>query len=240
MYISQEVSNAIIKATQLAKEWKHEYVTSEHILLAMCDEKIFKEAFESCDGDCKQLKEDLTEYLQENMETSEEEPIESFSLQSSTTLTSTVPKIPVSTVCSAAHKHTPACLRTRAVVKTKTPSAATAIPNATIKATGVTVTVPVICRNAVSTPTRILATTDSTAQRLRQLQPKNDIFFTSHSNICLPAVLCAVVQQWVKLRFLQCRNDRMQFSKAACRVIIEKKRKECPIWNNSSSLCGSV
>ena len=81
MYISQEVSNAIIKATQLAKEWKHEYVTSEHILLAMCDEKIFKEAFESCDGDCKQLKEDLTEYLQENMETSEEEPIESFSLQ---------------------------------------------------------------------------------------------------------------------------------------------------------------
>ena len=159
---------------------------------------------------------------------------------SSTTLTSTVPKIPVSTVCSAAHKHTPACLRTRAVVKTKTPSAAIAIPNATIKATGVTVTVPVICRNAASTPTRILATTDSTAQRLRQLQPKNDIFFTSHSNICLPALFCAVVQQWVKLRFLQCRNDRMQFSKAACRVIIEKKRKECPIWNNSSSLCGSV
>ena len=81
MYISQEVSRVIIRATQLAKEWKHEYVTSEHLLLAMCDEPMFKEAFENCDGNCKALKEDLTKYLQENIEKSNLEPIESFSLQ---------------------------------------------------------------------------------------------------------------------------------------------------------------
>lgn len=65
----------------MAAEWQHEYVTSEHLLLAMCDETVFKEAFEACGGNCEELREDLVQYLKETMEISQLEPIESFSLQ---------------------------------------------------------------------------------------------------------------------------------------------------------------
>jgi len=81
MYISQEVNHVIIRARQLAEEGKHEYVTAEHLLLALCDEIAFREAFESCGGSYDVLKEDLTQYLNETMEMTELEPIESFSLQ---------------------------------------------------------------------------------------------------------------------------------------------------------------
>lgn len=81
MYISHEVSDVIIKARQLAEEWKHEYVTSEHLLIAMCEMDSFKEAFEGCGGECETLKEDLIKYLQETMITTDLEPIESYSLQ---------------------------------------------------------------------------------------------------------------------------------------------------------------
>jgi len=81
MYISREVNNVIIKGKQLATDWKHEYFTSEHVVIAMCDTDTFKEAFETCGGDSQLLKEDLTTYLEENMIKSEQEPMESFSLQ---------------------------------------------------------------------------------------------------------------------------------------------------------------
>ena len=81
MYISHEVNDVIIRARQLAQQWKHEYVTSEHLLVAMCEIDSFKEAFETCGGDAERLKEDLTEYLQEAIMTTDLEPIESFSLQ---------------------------------------------------------------------------------------------------------------------------------------------------------------
>ncbi|MBP3886800.1 MAG: AAA family ATPase [Cellulosilyticum sp.] len=81
MYISHEVSDVIIRARQLAEEWKHEYVTSEHVLIAMCEVDLFKEAFGDCGGDIETLKNDLTEYLHEAMITTDLEPIESFSLQ---------------------------------------------------------------------------------------------------------------------------------------------------------------
>ena len=81
MYISHEVSDIIVNARLLAEKWNHEYVTSEHLVIAMCDEEGFKEAFENCGGDSERLKEDLTEYLKETMEISQLEPIESFSLQ---------------------------------------------------------------------------------------------------------------------------------------------------------------
>lgn len=81
MYISIEVSDMIMQARELASGWKHEYVTPEHVLSVMCDEVHFKEAFEACGGDVRQLKQELTAYLKDTMATTQLEPIESFSLQ---------------------------------------------------------------------------------------------------------------------------------------------------------------
>lgn len=81
MYISQEVSNIVMEARKLAATWKNEYVTPEHLLLAMCSENSFKEAFENCGGNSDELKNDLMQYLKESMVSTTLEPIESFSLQ---------------------------------------------------------------------------------------------------------------------------------------------------------------
>ena len=81
MYISREVNDVIMKARKLAIEWKHEYFTSEHLVIAMCEVEAFKEAFETCGGDCTLLKENLTSYLEEAMIKTDKEPMESFSLQ---------------------------------------------------------------------------------------------------------------------------------------------------------------
>ena len=81
MYISREVNDVIMKARKLAIEWKHEYFTSEHLVIAMCEVDTFKEAFEACGGDYRLLKENLISYLEEAMIKSEQEPMESFSLQ---------------------------------------------------------------------------------------------------------------------------------------------------------------
>ena len=70
-----------MKARKLAIECKHEYFTSEHLVIAMCETNTFKEAFEACGGDTQLLKEDLSSYLEEAMIKSEQEPMESFSLQ---------------------------------------------------------------------------------------------------------------------------------------------------------------
>lgn len=81
MYISQEVSHIVLEARKLAKIWRHEYVTSEHLLYAMCHEPLFRDAFEACGGDIKKLQEDLKQYLNEKIATTESEAIESFGLQ---------------------------------------------------------------------------------------------------------------------------------------------------------------
>lgn len=81
MYISSVVSDLIMAARMLAQDAQHEYVTPEHILLVMCDEKHFKEAFEECGGDVKELKTNLKAYLDESIDKTEQEPIESFGLQ---------------------------------------------------------------------------------------------------------------------------------------------------------------
>ena len=42
MYISREVNDVIMKARKLAIECKHEYFTSEHLVIAMCETNTFK------------------------------------------------------------------------------------------------------------------------------------------------------------------------------------------------------
>lgn len=82
MYISEVVNKLIIKARELAYSHHHEYITPEHLLVAMCDVKAFVEAFEACNGDIKVLEANLKAYLEADLEKrTDVEPIESFSLQ---------------------------------------------------------------------------------------------------------------------------------------------------------------
>ena len=81
MYISRIVNDLIIKARELAAKLKHEYVLPEHVMIAMCEEPHFKEAFEECGGSSEALEQNLRQYLDESMEQSEHEPTESFGLQ---------------------------------------------------------------------------------------------------------------------------------------------------------------
>ena len=82
MYISKLVAKLITESNELAAKLGHEYITPEHVLITMCDYKIFKETFESCGGDAALLKENIANYLDETMETIENiDPVESFSMQ---------------------------------------------------------------------------------------------------------------------------------------------------------------
>nr|WP_302598051.1 ATP-dependent Clp protease ATP-binding subunit ClpA [uncultured Cellulosilyticum sp.] len=82
MYISALVGKIIAQANELAAKLGHEYITPEHIILVMCGQKIFKEAFESCGGDINVLRNNIAAYLDENMDKVEHvDPVESFSLQ---------------------------------------------------------------------------------------------------------------------------------------------------------------
>lgn len=70
-----------MKAREIAVANQHEYVLPEHLLIAMCEEASFKEAFESCEGNTAILRQNLEQYLEESMIPSKHEPIESFGLQ---------------------------------------------------------------------------------------------------------------------------------------------------------------
>lgn len=83
MYLSKAITNLFIKAKRLAAKFKHEYVTLEHLVVVMCEDERFIEAFEANDGDVEVLKKHLNQYLSEELETVEQEivPTESYSLQ---------------------------------------------------------------------------------------------------------------------------------------------------------------
>lgn len=81
MYISMIVRDIIVEARKIARDLKHEYVMPEHVMIAMCSEMHFKEAFHECGGDVKVLEQDLREYLVESMLPCEHEAIESYGLQ---------------------------------------------------------------------------------------------------------------------------------------------------------------
>lgn len=68
MNVTNEVADLINGAIAIAKEKHYEYVTPELLLYAMCEQDIFQEAFENCDGDAGELKKNLEEYLLEYME----------------------------------------------------------------------------------------------------------------------------------------------------------------------------
>ncbi|OON93437.1 MAG: ATP-dependent Clp protease ATP-binding subunit ClpA [Epulopiscium sp. Nele67-Bin001] len=82
MYVSVDVDKIIKKAREYALIYKHEFVTPDHMWLALCDHLEFKSAVRSCGGDSNELKNELQQYLEDNLEVMEEVEIEdSYYLQ---------------------------------------------------------------------------------------------------------------------------------------------------------------
>ncbi len=83
MYISRLVHEVLVEAKEFAKKCHHEYVTPEHVLYIMCDTENFSNAFIACGGNIVKLKEDIENYLGNNIDRqkSDKEVIESFGLQ---------------------------------------------------------------------------------------------------------------------------------------------------------------
>lgn len=68
MKFNDMVENLIINAISIAKEKEHEYVTPEHLLLAIVNNKEFQESFNKSGGNSKKLKKDLENYLENELD----------------------------------------------------------------------------------------------------------------------------------------------------------------------------
>jgi ATP-dependent Clp protease ATP-binding subunit ClpA len=66
-HLSDELRHAIEKAFEVAREARHEAVTPEHLLLALLDDPTAAKIFEAVDADASQMREELQDYLQENI-----------------------------------------------------------------------------------------------------------------------------------------------------------------------------
>ncbi|MBY0549187.1 MAG: ATP-dependent Clp protease ATP-binding subunit ClpA [Candidatus Obscuribacterales bacterium] len=67
--LTAELQKTLNKAVTEAVKRRHEYVTLEHVLLALVDEKTGGDVVRACGGDLVALKRDLEEYLTNSMET---------------------------------------------------------------------------------------------------------------------------------------------------------------------------
>ncbi|MCR4839447.1 MAG: ATP-dependent Clp protease ATP-binding subunit [Eubacterium sp.] len=65
--LSEAAASVLTDAIQYAKEKGLELITPEVILLSMCKNKTFREAFEDCGGDIRILEEALTTFITENL-----------------------------------------------------------------------------------------------------------------------------------------------------------------------------
>src|SRR4029453_3534836 len=67
--LTQELQQTISKASDAAVQWRHEYVTLEHLLHALLDEKTGSDVLRHCGGNVAVLEGELEEFLTNNMET---------------------------------------------------------------------------------------------------------------------------------------------------------------------------
>lgn len=76
MEMTSEAYDIIQKAVDFAGKEKYEYVTPETLLLMLCENQIFGEAFETCGGNLQTLMRELLEYLVKYVECVQEaEPV---------------------------------------------------------------------------------------------------------------------------------------------------------------------
>src|SRR5688500_19276607 len=67
--ITKELQHALRKAFEQAAERRHEYVTLEHLLLALLDDPKAARALQACGGDVDKLRAQLEEFLEDQMAT---------------------------------------------------------------------------------------------------------------------------------------------------------------------------
>lgn len=73
MNVTSEVNELLSLAAVYAGQRHHEYLTPEHVLYVMADLPRFRTAFENCGGSCVELKKQLEEFFEENLETVDKE-----------------------------------------------------------------------------------------------------------------------------------------------------------------------
>lgn len=78
MELSEKVEELMLRISLFAKQQKHEFITPEHILYGMLFDEIFARAFTDCGGSIAKLKADLEKYFEEEIDTTQEEPILSY------------------------------------------------------------------------------------------------------------------------------------------------------------------
>ena len=67
--LTRELQQTIREAFEEAVQRRHEYVTLEHLLYALLDEKTASDVLRHCGGDVSALKRELEHFLTQNMET---------------------------------------------------------------------------------------------------------------------------------------------------------------------------
>lgn len=70
MNLSKQVQDIIEQMSVFAQKSKHEFVTPEHLLYSLLNDKDFLTAFKNCGGNPEALKQDLEKYFDENIEKS--------------------------------------------------------------------------------------------------------------------------------------------------------------------------
>jgi len=65
--LSHELESSLNAAIQIARESRHEYVTVEHLLTALCDNPSAVRVLKACAGDVDELRRSLREFLEQNM-----------------------------------------------------------------------------------------------------------------------------------------------------------------------------
>ena len=69
----RELKNTLDSAIQDTRRRKHEYITLEHLLLALLDDPAAQEVLKGCGGPIEEIRAELEQFLEENMPTMEEE-----------------------------------------------------------------------------------------------------------------------------------------------------------------------
>ena len=83
--LTKELQETLRRALEHALEQRHEFLLLEHLLLAMLDDTSAQEILVACEADMDQLREDLTEFLAEQVESlpegADNEPSQTLSFQ---------------------------------------------------------------------------------------------------------------------------------------------------------------
>ena len=64
--LTKELQETLHRAAQQAQQERHEYITLEHLLGALLDEKTGSDIISNCGGDIPALKRDLQQFMDEN------------------------------------------------------------------------------------------------------------------------------------------------------------------------------